>query len=262
MTQAIVEHTRSIIPLTRNQIGPEAVATVDARELHAFLDIGRDFSNWIRGRVDEYGFVDGADFLTRKGFSPNLARTQGGRPPIEYHLTLDMAKELAMVERNERGREARRYFIAAEKQLRAAEGQTALVPAPAPKPKAISVSLTSDERRSLVRDINQAFRLNMQPCITLKHATREIGFEEDVGATRQTMRELKWTTGGASSRHVIANAHAEQRGFLRNLMMVSEFPHPGRIVWEMAIVVTPLGVDTLKDVLRVGVSNGTIVLSR
>lgn len=260
MTQAIVEHTRSIIPLTRNQIGAEAVATVDARELHAFLDCGRHFQTWFRARVTEYGFVDGADFLTAKGFYPDLGKTQGGRPPIEYHLTLDMAKELAMVERNERGREARRYFIEAEKQLRAAEGQPA--PTPALKPKPRSLSLTSDERALIIRDINQAIRLNMRPCITLKHATRELGLAEDVGGTVDLMRHMKWTIGREGSRQVMANAHAEQRGFLRNVMMPDIFPHDDRIVWAVTIAVTPLGIDTLKDAYRVVVANGTTVAVR
>jgi phage anti-repressor protein len=115
--------------------------TVDARVLHAFLGVGRDFSNWIKGRIEEYEFIEGEDYLLIKSgnsgdyyspvlgnvpvneageYSPNLAiNTRGrGRPEIEYLLTLNMAKELAMVERTEKGREARRYFIACERQLK------------------------------------------------------------------------------------------------------------------------------------------------
>ena len=85
---------------------------VDARELHAFLGSKRDFSNWITQRIQKYGFEDGKDFST------NLLKSQGGRPSKEYYLTLDMAKELAMVENNAKGREARQYFITAEETLK------------------------------------------------------------------------------------------------------------------------------------------------
>lgn len=103
----------------------------NARDLHSTLQVGRDFSNWIKGRIDEYGFIEGFDFLVidspnpasqKAGFSPNPAKTtkrqKGGRPTIDYHLTLDMAKELAMIENNDVGRAVRRYFIQAEKTLR------------------------------------------------------------------------------------------------------------------------------------------------
>lgn len=86
---------------------------VDARALHTFLGAGRDFSNWIKDRIERYQFSEGEDFSTV------LAKTSpaGGRPATDYHLSLDMAKELAMVERSDKGREVRRYFIACERQL-------------------------------------------------------------------------------------------------------------------------------------------------
>ncbi|MGP0902055.1 antA/AntB antirepressor family protein [Serratia sp. CY76391] len=95
-------------------ISNESALLCNARDLHKFLEVGRDFSNWIRERISEYGFIANLDYTE---FSPNSAKT-GGRRRKEYHLTLDTAKELAMVERNEKGRQVRRYFIDCEKQLR------------------------------------------------------------------------------------------------------------------------------------------------
>ncbi|EFS1956954.1 phage antirepressor Ant, partial [Escherichia coli] len=95
-------------------ISNEPTLLVNARDLHGFLEVGKDFSNWIRARLNEYGFVENLDYIL---FSPNLAKTPGRRRK-DYHLTLDTAKELAMVERNEKGRQIRRYFIACEKKLR------------------------------------------------------------------------------------------------------------------------------------------------
>jgi phage anti-repressor protein len=84
------------------------VEVVNGRELHDYLDSGRDFSNWIKNRIEAYDFQEGRDFTT------NLAKSTGGRPTIEYSLTLSMAKELCMVENNKQGRMAREYFIARE----------------------------------------------------------------------------------------------------------------------------------------------------
>ena len=75
------------------------------------------FAAWITERIQQYGFVENSDFVavSEPGKNP-----QGGRPSKEYALTLDMAKELSMVERNERGKQARLYFIQCERQAKAA----------------------------------------------------------------------------------------------------------------------------------------------
>ncbi|MBN6742452.1 antA/AntB antirepressor family protein [Acidithiobacillus sp. MC6.1] len=84
----------------------------NARDLHAFLQVRRDFTTWIKHRILRYSFVEGEDFQVFTTSGENLL---GGRPAADFHLTLDMAKELAMVENNERGRQARRHFIACER---------------------------------------------------------------------------------------------------------------------------------------------------
>ena len=88
---------------------------VDARELHTALNNKRQFSDWIKQRIEQYGFVENVDFAT---YSKKKKKPQGGRPTIEYALTLDTAKEIAMVENNEQGRKIRRYFIEVEKKAR------------------------------------------------------------------------------------------------------------------------------------------------
>lgn len=89
--------------------------TVNARDLHGFLEVGKDFSTWFNDRVVKYGFEDGVDYTDL--VSPSSGE-KGGRPKIEYFISLDMAKELSMVENNEKGREARRYFIEVENKAR------------------------------------------------------------------------------------------------------------------------------------------------
>jgi phage anti-repressor protein len=99
-----------LITITENN-GNKAVS---ARELHQFLEVGKDFSNWIKSRIAEYGFVENEDFSLLANFGEQNQR--GGHNRKEYALSLDMAKELAMVEKNDKGKQARRYFIAVEKQ--------------------------------------------------------------------------------------------------------------------------------------------------
>ena len=93
---------------------------VNARDLHEFLEVKRDYSTWIKSRIDQYGFSVGEDFDTFEDLiSPKSGSSKARqRVSIGYALSLDMAKELAMVERTPKGREARRYFIAKEKELR------------------------------------------------------------------------------------------------------------------------------------------------
>lgn len=99
----------NIIKIEPRAIGAAAVQTCNARELNGFLENGDHFATWIQQRIQQYGFVENQDFTT---FSENPEK---GRPRIEYAITLDMAKELAMVERNEKGKQARRYFIECER---------------------------------------------------------------------------------------------------------------------------------------------------
>ena len=101
-----------LIKIEKREDGTQAVS---ARELHAFLEIKSKFSDWFKNRVSKYGFIENQDFAS---LSRNLEN--GGRE-IEYALSLDTAKELAMVEGNSKGKQARQYFIEAEKQLRKRE---------------------------------------------------------------------------------------------------------------------------------------------
>ncbi|WP_273724641.1 antA/AntB antirepressor family protein [Bartonella sp. AU18XJBT] len=105
----------TLIKITEQTIDQETVQTVNARELYTFLEVNVRFNDWIARRIEEYSFQENQDFVS---FTQKRVKPKGGRPSTEYHITLDMAKELSMVERNEKGRQARRYFIECEKKLR------------------------------------------------------------------------------------------------------------------------------------------------
>lgn len=104
-----------VLAILPRAIGGEQINAVDARELHRALDVGKVFAAWIRERIDQLGLSEGVDFEV---FSEPGKNPLGGRPTIEYVVTLDAAKHLALAERNTKGREIRAYFIEAEKKLR------------------------------------------------------------------------------------------------------------------------------------------------
>ena len=88
--------------------------TLSARELHEFLEVKTAFKDWFP-RMCEYGFTEGVDFNPLKN---EQVRVEGGRQVTrevtDYQITISMAKELCMIQRNERGKQARQYFIAVE----------------------------------------------------------------------------------------------------------------------------------------------------
>jgi phage anti-repressor protein len=84
---------------------------VDGRSLHEFLQVGTPYTIWFP-RMVEYGFVEGTDFLTK------MLESTGGRPGINHEMTISMAKEICMLQRTERGKQARLYFIECEEKLK------------------------------------------------------------------------------------------------------------------------------------------------
>ena len=101
--------SNELIKITTNE---EGIQLVSARELHAGLEVKSKFADWIKNRINKYGFEKDEDYTT---LSKNL---ENGGKETDYIITTDMAKELCMVENNEQGRKYRRYFIECEKKLK------------------------------------------------------------------------------------------------------------------------------------------------
>jgi len=93
----------------------KGIQLVDARELHRKLKVQTKFTNWFPRRVEEYKFDEGKDYFTENQLLPKNGQKVFHRPRTEYFLTIDMAKEIAMVERTEVGKMIRNYFIEMEK---------------------------------------------------------------------------------------------------------------------------------------------------
>ncbi|WP_208434679.1 antA/AntB antirepressor family protein [Bartonella taylorii] len=103
------------ITITNNTINEESVQTVNARELHAFLEVGKHFSTWINDRINKYNLVENQDFVC---FPILGSKGRGGHNRKDYHLTLSVAKELSMLENNKKGKQARQYFIECERRAK------------------------------------------------------------------------------------------------------------------------------------------------
>jgi len=163
-------NTPQLIPVTPGNLNGQSAQLVDARILHDFLASQQDFSTWIKRRICKYGFELGCDYLLHK-MVEQVPHMGGVRQTTvdQYNLTLDMAKELAMVERTSRGREARRYFIECERQLHR------LQPTYRPTVHAYPVPLSKPERQAINR---QAWAEVAGETQAIFHARRELLLRE------------------------------------------------------------------------------------
>lgn len=98
-----------LMTITKTESGNNAVS---ARDLHEFLEVSSRFNDWIKNRIEKYDFIEDDDYVT---ITKSLVT---GGNYNEYIISLDMAKELSMVENNDKGKQARRYFIEVEKKSR------------------------------------------------------------------------------------------------------------------------------------------------
>lgn len=141
-----------LVPVYETDLGQKVV---NGRELHQFLEVGKDFSTWMKDRIEKYGFEEGLDYtvtLTKIGERSNVTRH-------DYFIQLDAAKEIAMVENNDQGRKVRKYFIEVEKhhQAQIAQPQLAL---PQTMPEALRMLATEMEQRQLITAENERLALH------------------------------------------------------------------------------------------------------
>lgn len=156
---------RELIPIQLADIGGEQIQTCNARELHKFLEVKSHFRDWIKNRIEDFRFVEDQDFTTVAKF---LA---GGGKAKEYFLTLSMAKELCMVERTPKGKEARLYFIECERQAKAAQ-------------PAFAIPQTYPEALRLAADLADK---NAQLIAQAEANAPKVEFTEDVTASGKEM---------------------------------------------------------------------------
>jgi len=101
-----------LIKVRQIEIDKTVVNSVNSRDLHKGLEVKKDYSNWIKDQVKSLDLEENFDYIVfaQKGENP-----KGGRPEIDYILTLDAAKHISMASRTKKGKEVRKYFIEIEK---------------------------------------------------------------------------------------------------------------------------------------------------
>lgn len=129
-----------LIPVFAGELSGTPVQLVDARLLHSFLEVGKDFSTWIKDRIKKYNFVEATDYRLTKSGELDI---RGFQKAVDYHLSIDMAKELGMIERSDKGRQIRQYFLEMERRV---------IAKPSINPLAIENSALKDELLELYRE--------------------------------------------------------------------------------------------------------------
>ena len=203
-TNSAIAQEQALVPTFIATIGGIEQTCVDARFLHAYLQNGDMFAHWINARLQKYGFEQGTDyeliawektqanFASQKNEAKNPAmfasvnaeaknKGRGGHNKKDYRISLDMAKELSMVENNDRGREARRYFIAMERKalgLANAVAQ-AMRPEPRPAPTSAREKLNASDMQHIKRVVWFAarnFHRENAACQGIWHHLREVTY--------------------------------------------------------------------------------------
>lgn len=151
----------------KNENGKQLVS---GRELHEFLEVGKDFTTWIKGRISKYKFIENEDFTVVSIAPQNRgANNRGGQNKTDYIIITDMAKELSMVENNEKGRQARKYFIDCEKKLKeVANSQQAL---PQDYLSALKALVASEEEKALMKPKVEYYENVLKPDTYVKFVT-------------------------------------------------------------------------------------------
>lgn len=153
--------------VTEGVIGDRKVQTVNARDLHEFLGVDTRFNDWIASRIKEFEFAENVDFVS---FTENPVKPLGGRPSKEYAITLDMGKELGMVERTPKGKEVRQYFIECERKVIA---------------KAVTIPTTAEAFANAFMMIAEAQRVQAQ------HEAKIVAINEKVERMEQALTILE-----------------------------------------------------------------------
>lgn len=160
-----------MLPVYENENGEKFV---DARELHEKLFVGKDFTSWIKDRIEKYGFAEGEDFfftLTKTGERSNVTRH-------DYIFTLDAGKEIAMVQNNEMGKAVRKYFIDVEKRFRQKQPQSI-------EDLIIMQAQSMKEMREKTERIEQQNKIIIDEHSTLKHRVDNMDRIDIIGDLQQ-----------------------------------------------------------------------------
>ena len=220
---------------------------MNARDLHAFLEVKKDFSNWIKKQIIRARLVEGRDFVVITG-SPKRANGEfNPKPSIDYHLAIDAAKHIAMMSGCDKGVEARDYFLECE---RLVKQPTVAINLDDPAflrstllsytEKVLELQVIIDEQRPKVEALERISAADGQLCIT--DTAKVLGVRrKDLIAW---MSAERWIYRRAGSGSWIAYQNRLQQGVLDRKIQTVGYADGNEKIREQ-VMVTAKGLVTL-----------------
>lgn len=208
--------------------------TVSARDLHEKLEIGTKFTTWFE-RMCEYGFEEGREFFPKMGETSEI----GGRPSVDYNISVDMAKQICMIQRTEKGKEVRQYFIDLEKVWNTPE-----------QVMARALRLADQTINSLTEQVNEMRPkaeyfdelVDRKLNINLRDTAKELGIKE-----RAFIQFLK------DKRYIYKDAKGEYKPYAdknKGLFVLKEFSATWSGHAGMQTLITPKGRETFRLLIK------------
>ncbi|WP_306559229.1 antA/AntB antirepressor family protein [Lawsonella clevelandensis] len=241
-----------LIPIQNND-GAQAVL---GRDLHAFLEIGKDYSTWFKDMC-QYGFIAGQDFTPKSGKTSEA----GGRPRIDHIISLEMAKEICMIQRSPLGNQARQYYIECER--RARNNVPALSGPELVARALIEAQNMLEEKDQQIKELAPRAGAwetfcgssgDMSVADTAKALNSRRGVDTGRDRLFKMMQELGWTTHCHGYWEPMQ--YAVERGYLAVKVNMPRWrPNGESFVPAPTVRVTPKGLDRLAESLptrRVG----------
>lgn len=241
-----------LITVSSLAIGSELTQTVNARELHSFLEVGKDFSSWIKVQIDRARLVENRDFIvfTQKGENPN-----GGRPSSEYHLTIESGKHVAMMSGTDKGFEVRDYFIECER--------VAKQSAPASFAEALKLAY---EQQLRIEEQQKQIAMD-QPKVAFYNAVTDSTDAIDMGQTAKVLNVKgigrnnlfhALRTVGILDRKNIPKQEYVDRGYFRVIETSWSKPDGTQHV-TLKTIVYQKGLDYIRQVIDRNMNGGVVV---
>ena len=241
-----------LIPIQNN----DGAQTVLGRDLHAFLEIGKDYSTWFKDMC-QYGFIAGQDFTPKSGKTSEA----GGRPRIDHIISLEMAKEICMIQRSPLGNQARQYYIECER--RARNNVPALSGPELVARALIEAQNMLEEKDQQIKELAPRAGAwetfcgssgDMSVADTAKALNSRRGVDTGRDRLFKMMQELGWTTHCHGYWEPMQ--YAVERGYLAVKVNMPRWrPNGESFVPAPTVWVTPKGLDRLAESLptrRVG----------
>ena len=189
-----------LIKISQTEINNEKVNSVNARELHKVLEVKTEFAKWIKRRIEETMSEEDVDFIVVKNDDTGNALFKA----VEYIISIDLAKEISMLERNQKGKEIRKYFIECEKQLKQLSQPQFSLPQTYKEALLELVKVEEEKERLLIENKQQEETIEEQNVI--------IDGYDECSKARRSKQELK------SKFHELVRLYSYKTGIKYNLI--------------------------------------------